>query len=292
MKYVIATLCISMFLINLSTVQAATGNTILPQPSLMTQMKKQEIINKQNTIVSKLREKAQKKQEAKDRLTALKNERLTKKNSSVNPVTTPSISTLQTPGITLSIDRPPKIAPIQIPTQPTVTQNTNIPTPSNVNIETVRSTWVNWYNTVRKSEWLGAYSYDTRLDATSYDWNIQFAKWKWLNHHRRNPSDSYYDFPVIDSWFMARGIDPKVINRSKHTENVWYGYYSCNSGDCTSALISSIRSTFDFFMSEKGKSYDAHYRSIVNPYFTKIGLSIIVVPEEKRYYLTVHYITE
>ena len=152
MKYVIATLCISMFLINLSTVQAVTGNTILPQPSLMTQMKKQEIINKQNTIVSKLREKAQKKQEAKDRLTTLKNERLTKKNSSVNPVTTPSISTLQTPGITLSIDRPPKIAPIQIPTQPTVTQNTNIPTPSNVNIETVRSTWVNWYNTVRKSE--------------------------------------------------------------------------------------------------------------------------------------------
>ena len=151
MKYVIATLCISMFLINLSTVQAATGNTILPQPSLMTQMKKQEIINKQNTMVSKLREKAQKKQEAKDRLTALKNERLAKKNGSTNP-TTPSISNLQTPGIMINIDRPPKITPIQIPTQPTFTLSTNIPTPSNVNIETVRSTWVNWYNTVRKSE--------------------------------------------------------------------------------------------------------------------------------------------
>ena len=45
-------------------------------------------------------------------------------------------------------------------------------------------------------------------------------------------------------------------------------------------------------MSEKGKAYDAHYRSIVQPVFTKIGLDIIVVPEEYRYYLTVHYITD
>lgn len=45
-------------------------------------------------------------------------------------------------------------------------------------------------------------------------------------------------------------------------------------------------------MNEKGKSYDVHYRSIIQPYFTKIGLSIIVVPSEQRYYLTVHYITE
>lgn len=45
-------------------------------------------------------------------------------------------------------------------------------------------------------------------------------------------------------------------------------------------------------MSEKGKSYDAHYRSIVQPHFTKIGLDIIVVPGERRYYMTIHYITE
>lgn len=96
---------------------------------------------------------------------------------------------------------------------------------------------------------------------------------------------------MIDDWFVARGIDPIVINRSKHTENVGYGYYSCNATDCTDELIHSIRSTYDFFMSEKGRSYDAHYRSIVNPYFTKMGLDIIVVPSEKRYYMTIHYIT-
>ena len=57
-------------------------------------------------------------------------------------------------------------------------------------------------------------------------------------------------------------------------------------------MIRSIRTTFDFFMSEKGKAYDAHYRSIVQPNFSRIGLDIIVVPTEKRYYMTVHYITE
>ena len=87
-------------------------------------------------------------------------------------------------------------------------------------------------------------------------------------------------------------MNPKVINRAKNTENVGYGYYSCNESDCTDELITSIRSTYDFFMSEKGKSYDAHYRSIVQPYFTKIGMDIIVVPSERRYYMTIHYITE
>jgi hypothetical protein len=82
------------------------------------------------------------------------------------------------------------------------------------------------------------------------------------------------------------------MNRSKHTENVGYGYYHCTDSDCTSELIASIRTTWNFFMSEKGKSYDAHYRSIINPYFTKVGMDIIIVPGEKRYYLTMHFITE
>jgi hypothetical protein len=97
---------------------------------------------------------------------------------------------------------------------------------------------------------------------------------------------------VIDSWFIARGVNPKIVSRAKHTENVGYGYYSCSQSDCTDTLIASIRSTYDFFMSEKGKAYDAHYRSIVQPNFSKIGLDVIVVPSERRYYLTVHYITE
>ncbi len=170
--------------------------------------------------------------------------------------------------------------------------NSNPNNIANIDMSRIRSAWFGWYNGYRSSLNLGDYGYDSRLDSTAHDWNISFSAGKWQNHHRRNSTDSYYDFPVIDNWFLARGINPKVINRSKHTENVGYGYYNCSSNDCTDKLITSIRSTFDFFMSEKGKPYDAHYRSIINPHFTKMGFDIIVVPSEGRYYITVHYITE
>ncbi len=270
------------------------GSAAWLQPSLTLQMQKQEKINKKNDHWNRLKIQEEKKQAAKDRIAALKYKQLVKRNISLSN----SNTNITQPISTLAISRPPLIQqstpPVTViqPNTSNITPSSNIPTPQNVDISRVRATWIGWYNSIRQSEWLWAYSYDTRLDSTAYDWNLEFAKWQWQNHHRRNPSDSYYSFPTIDTWFMNRWIDPIVINRSKHTENVWYGTYSCNSGDCTESLIRSIRSTFDFFMSEKWKAYDAHYRSIVNPYFTKIGLSIIVVPNDNRYYITVHYITE
>ncbi len=284
MKKILSLYIISI-LISLSSIVWATGL----QPSLTTQMAKQETINKKNTITNRLAEQAKKRKEAKDRILTLQYQRLAIKNGakSIAIITQSSATPI------LTITRPPVIAPIQHPTQsPVISQGANVPTPTNVDMSRIRSTWLGWYNSVRQWEWLGSYSYDNRLDVTAYDWNVEFTKEKWQNHHTRNPWDGYYNFAVIDQWFIDRGINPKIINRTKHTENVWYGYYSCNSSDCTDTLIRSIRSTFDFFMSEKGKSYDAHYRSIVQPYFTKIWLSVIVVPGEQRYYLVVHYITE
>jgi uncharacterized protein YkwD len=243
------------------------------KPSLTAQIKRQEHIDKKNLIQER---------QAKNlaRLANIRASRGVKKSS---------IKT----SAPIVIEHPPVI---QNPTSPApktwsnqAFQPSKIP---GVDIAKVRDTWFGWYNDYRKSLNLGAYGYDSRLDATAHDWNIRFAEGKWQNHHTRSPWDGYYNFPVIDQWFKDRGIDPKVINRSKHTENVGYGYYSCSVSDCTDSLITSIRSTFDFFMSEKGKSYDAHYRSIVNPYFTKMGFDIITVPGENRYYITVHYITE
>ncbi len=282
---------ITIFLISIICSTAWSLHAATLQPDLMKQMSRQETINKKNTIYSKNAERARIKKEKADKLAQINYQRILKKNNAPLGTTTANntlVSNIQPSGnTTLVIPHPPKIQPI-----PSIWYNTNIPTPQNVDMNRVRSAWVNWYNWVRQGEWLGKYSYDTRLDSSAYDWNVELAKWYGQNHHRRNPGDSYYDFNVIDKWFMDRGINPKIINRSKHTENVWYGYYTCSSGDCTDKLINSIESTFNFFMSEKGKSYDAHYRSIVNPYFTKIGLSVIVVPSEQRYYLTVHYITE
>ena len=264
------------------------------KPSLTTQMTKQDQLNKRNTITQKLAEKARVKQEAKARIEAQKYKALTIKNKILESKNITSQPKSLTPQLTI----PPIPQKLETPTlqkqiqSPSVSTSTNVPSPANVDMNRVRNEWLSWTNTVRSESGLQPYSIDNRLNSTAYDWTIELAKWKGNNHHRRNPWDSYYSFSTIDSWFMARWINPKIINRSKHTENVGYWTYSCNSSDCTQSLIQSIRSTFDFFMSEKWKSYDAHYRSIVQPYFSKIGLSIIVVPEERRYYITVHYITE
>lgn len=238
------------------------------KPNLTLQMQKQEWINKENKLFER-------KYANKMRLAELRAQKWISTNKVLSGVHTTKSSLVVT-HISTSPSSPSSY-------QPSIT---------NVDISRVRDSWFSWYNTTRLHLGLGAYWYDNRLDSTAHDWNIEFAKWKGQNHHRRNPSDSYYDFPIIDAWFTARGINPIVINRSKNTENVWYGYYNCTTSDCTNELIDSIHSTFDFFMSEKGKSYDAHYRSIVNPYFTKMGFDIIVVPSEKRYYITIHYITK
>lgn len=275
-------LSLSIIWVLLGTI-SIVGATEL-RPSISAQIIKQEQINKKNNFSTRLQEQARLRQEAKDKILTLKYKQQVLKNKISNATTiVPQVS----PTI-LTIQRPPQITKV---TNITPIQTSNIPNPPNVDMSRVRSTWIGWYNNVRQWEWLGLYSYDERLNNTAYDWNIELAKWKWQNHHTRTPWDGYYNFAVIDQWFISRGIDPIVINRSKHTENVGYGSYSCNSGDCTDSLIQSIRSTFNFFMSEKWKSYDAHYQSIVQPNFTKIGLSVIVVPEENRYYLTVHYIT-
>lgn len=257
----------SSIIIFASLWQSTFAQIVILRPSLTAQMTRQEGINNVNFALER-------KLKNQMRLAELREIRQAKLQKKTIPVTSPSP---QKPITKSSL--PP----------PSYTVSSNIPW---VDMNRVRSTWLDWYNTTRKSLSLGGYSYDSRLDATAADWNRVFAAGKWENHHRRNPWDSYYDFPVIDAWFGARGINPKVINRAKNTENVGYGYYSCTASDCTDELIASIRSTYNFYMSEKGKSYDAHYRSIVQPYFTKIGLDIIVVPGERRYYMTIHYITE
>ncbi len=244
------------------------------KPNLINQMKYQEEVQKKNRILEK-------KQSNIIRLAEIRKSKSTTYTKIASEIKTPT---------TISSSYWAKKPVIQQSAAKIYAKNTtsNI---SGVDISRVGEQWFDWYNDYRASLWLANYTHDSRLDATAHDWNIVFSQSKWQNHHTRNTGDGYYNFNVIDRWFTARGIDPKVMDWSKHTENVWYGYYSCSQSECTDELISSIRSTFDFFMSEKGKSYDAHYRSIINPYFTKMGFDIIVIPNERRYYITIHYVT-
>lgn len=262
---------------------AMSGVTL--KPSLTLQMQKNNTLYRQNIRLQKIEAaKALIETRKKANLEALAKIQAKKLQKTNSPSTIPFEK------------KPAQILPI-VP--PPITQKNNIVSTNftqesiqNVDMTRVRNTWLSWYNNTRGELWLKPYTYDSRIDSTAHDWNIVFMSGKWQNHHRRNPSDSYYDFSVIDNWFINRWINPKVINRVKHVENVGYGYYRCSSSDCTDTLIDSIRSTYDFFMSEKWKTYDAHYKSIIQPNFTKIGVSILVNPSESRYYMTIHYITE
>ncbi len=242
---------------------AASG--VILKPNLMAQMKLQTIQDKKVANMQ--------------RLAIL---RANKKTPSTTQASGPTQQTQRSKNNTTktSISKPPQ--KIQLASQPSI---------SSVDMDQVRTDWLSWYNTHRSSLGLGTYTYDSRLDATAYSWNREFANGKWQNHHRRSPWDSYYSYPIITEWFKDRGVVAKVINGVTTTENVGFGVYRCSSGDCTNALINSIRSTFDFFMSEKSYNW-LHYRSIVQPNFSKVWLSVVVVPEEGRYYLTMHFVTE
>lgn len=163
-----------------------------------------------------------------------------------------------------------------------------------IDISKVKNTWIWWYNAVRKEEWVNYYSYDPKLESTALNWS-KIAKSRWEISHKRNTWDVYYDYDKITSWFKYRWVVCKNIYRATHTENIWYWSFKCSDGECSDELIASIRSTFDFYMSEKWTSNDAHYRSIIHKYFTKMWLWITIEDRGSwyyKYYLTVHYCTE
>lgn len=164
----------------------------------------------------------------------------------------------------------------------------------NIDLDKVKSTWLNRFNKVRQDLWRKDYSYDPNLDATASEWS-KISKERWEISHKRNVWDSYYDYDIINSWFKEKGVVCKNIYRVTHTENTWWGMFSCNDNECTDELIKSVRSNFDFYMSEKDDEYKPHYLSITNNYFTKIWFWIElekINSSSYKYYLTTHYCTE
>ena len=255
--------------------------------SLQSQMVRQTVINKRNALTEKRLEKqraiAARKEANRQRLALLKMKNSWSSTSISSTVKVAStVTTTKTPTITA-----PKIQPVQSNTQVAVSVPTTQNTIANVDISRIRSSWLSWYNNGRAAKWLGAYSYDSRLDSTAHDWNIVFAGSRGTNYHERSPGDGYYNYPIINKWFQDRGVNPPVISRVNHSENVSYGYYNCTSSDCTDALISAMYSSYKFFINSS-----VHAKSVYQPNFTKIGFDIIVVPSEKRYYVTVHYMTK
>ena len=161
--------------------------------------------------------------------------------------------------------------------------------PPHVNMDRVRQTWLTWNNRLRRRLQLEPYVLEDHLNSTAANWST-YAVQRGTIDHKRSADAAYYDYGAIESWFAQKGLTFANVDGKTFTENIGWGTYQCTSSDCTTQLIDSIRSTFAFFLSERGKEYRPHYNSIVNPAFRKIGLGIAVSPQG-RYYLTVHYAT-
>jgi len=160
------------------------------------------------------------------------------------------------------------------------------PSIANVDMDVVKSTWLAWYNEEREKELLDPYTYNPQLHSTASVWSQYSAAQGMIDHKRPGQSD-YYDYELIKRWFSDLGIEFANVNTRTFTENIGTGLYLCSDDDCTQELIDAIRTTFDFYMSEKYESYQPHYTSVMNPYFTEIGMSIALKGND--YYITTHY---
>jgi len=161
-----------------------------------------------------------------------------------------------------------------------------------IDMPTVYDTWLGWNNALRADMKLPLYTLDSNLQATSLERSTTAATRGEITHKRDPKKDAYYDYAKIQRRFGDRGVTFKNINRSTFSESIGWGVYSCKQEDCTQSLIAAVKSTWNFFYSEKNKKSQPHYAALVHKNFAVMGIGIAVDEKKKRYYLTVHYATQ
>lgn len=159
--------------------------------------------------------------------------------------------------------------------------------PENVDMKSVRATWLDWYNGARSAAKLAPYIYNDTLSKTALAWS-ETAEGRGYINHKRDGQKAYYDYKLIKKWFADHGVTFKGKG-TLFTENIGWSPYSCTKADCTQEMKKAIRYTFDFYMAEKGKKYRPHYSSVMSSDYHQIGLGISVDEVHKKLYLTVHY---
>lgn len=148
---------------------------------------------------------------------------------------------------------------------------------------------LSWNNELREDMWLVPYKLDSRLEDTAIEWSeYQNSIWTWT--HKRRKTDGFYTYKSVEKWFSDRWIKFDNINRITFTENVWVWYVSCKQKDCTDEVISAIKTTWKFYLSEKKAGW-AHRNSLINKNFRYVWIGI-VVNSKNKYYLTIHYGTK
>ncbi len=159
--------------------------------------------------------------------------------------------------------------------------------PSNIDMDKVRQTWLDWYNEERTALGLHSYVLDDQLNRTATEWSKISRDRGYMDHKRPGQTD-YYDFYMILDWFENLGVE---FENSMFSENIAWEMYYCDASedDCTQEMIDASEKAFNFFMSEKGGTYTAHYDSIISPNYNIVGLGIAIDDAANKFYLTVHY---
>lgn len=157
--------------------------------------------------------------------------------------------------------------------------------PDTVDLSTVRDTWLSWMNATRAAQGLPAYTLNDQLSRSATLW-AQTNKSRGGMSHKRSGT-AYYDYYAIQDWFADLGLTFKNDASITFTENIGYGPYSCSDSDCTDDVLEAIAYTYDYFVSEAGKSYAPHWNSIVSSHFKEVGFGLTL--DNSHYYLTVHY---
>jgi len=159
-----------------------------------------------------------------------------------------------------------------------------------VNEELIRENWLKWVNQARKSSNLEIYQYNYDIEYPALLWSEKAVKLGTITHQRE--TKNYYNYHEILSWFKKLGYEFNPKNNVTVVENIGWGYYKCNDDDCTEELTKSIKTTFDFFISEKNRKYRPHYDSIMNPNYNYASIGIAIDKATNKYYLTTYYFTK
>ena len=170
------------------------------------------------------------------------------------------------------------------PTQ-TPTSQQSYQTLPNVDFERVRTARLGRHNDLR------AYRYHSELERTAKkraDYLVSLGR----RTHQRSAKDGYYSYPAIKVRFSDQGVKFtwETAGKSAFSESIGYRTYRCSSQDCTQELIDATKKIFDAFAAEWEGG--PHYRALMMPNFTQMGLGFEFDPVKKYVYTVIHYGTE
>lgn len=157
-----------------------------------------------------------------------------------------------------------------------------------IQLDKVQDHWLNKVNQLRSDYKLKEYSPNSQLDALAQRWS-DYSNSIGSISHKKYWSKSYYDYKLIEKYATANDIEFLKKDGTKIVENIGWGYVRCKEEDCTDEVILATEATRKFFMSEKGKAYAPHFKSMTSAHYTDAWFGVSVDWNTNRYFFTAYY---